>query len=92
MLIVVDIPMTTMTDNWQLGKTLSDRLHHMLINQLMCDVTFRVGSTKTLIKSHKFMLASASPVLYSMFDGQMAEKGAVSIPDIEADVFNDILT
>jgi hypothetical protein len=86
MLIVVDIPMTTMTDNWQLGKTLSDRLHHMLINQLMCDVTFRVGSTKAPIKSHKFMLASASPVFYNMFEGPMPEKAAVSIPDIEADI------
>ena len=92
MLIVVDIPIITMADNWQLGKTLSDRLHHMLNNQLMCDVTFCVGSTKTLIKSHKFMLASASPKFYSMFDGQIAENGDVSIPNIEADVFNDILT
>jgi len=49
-------------------------------------VTFRVGSTKTPIKSHKFMLASASPVFYSMFDGPMAEKGDVFIPDIETDV------
>ena len=43
-------------------------------------------------QSHKFMLASASPVFYSMFDGQTAEKGAISTPDIAADVFNDILT
>lgn len=81
-----------MADDWQLGKTLSDRLQHMLSNQLMCDVTFRVGSTQTPIKCHKFMLASASPVFYSMFEGPMAEKGDVSIPDIEADIFNDILT
>jgi hypothetical protein len=38
------------------------------------------------------MLASASPVFYSMFEGPMAEKGDVSIPDIETDIFNDILT
>jgi hypothetical protein len=81
-----------MADQWQIGKTLSDRLCHMLNNQLMCDVTFRVGSTQTPIKSHKFMLASASPVLYSMLDGPMAEKEYISIPDIEADIFNDILT
>ena len=91
-LIVVDIPITTMADDWQIGKTLSDRLQHMLKHQLMCDVTFHVGSTQTPIKSHKFMLVSASPVFYSMFDGPMAENGDVSIPDIEADVFNDILT
>ena len=63
---------------WQLGKTLSDRLQNMLNHQLMCDVTFRVGSTQTPIKSHKFMMASASPVFYSMFDGQRTEKGDVS--------------
>ena len=55
-------------------------------------MTFRVGSTKAPIKSHKFMLASASPVFYSMFEVPMAEKAAVSIPDIEADIFNDIST
>ena len=92
MLIVVDIPITTMADNWQLGKSLSNRLHHMLNNQLMCDMPLRVGSTKTLIKSHKFLLASASPVFYRMFNGQMAKKRYVYIPNIEADVFNDILT
>ena len=81
-----------MANAWQLGKTMSDRLQHMLNHQLMCDVTFCVGSTQTPNKSHKFMLASASPVFYSMFDGPMAEKGAVTIPDIEADVFNDSLT
>ena len=91
-MILVENLITTMADAWQLGKILSDRLQHMLNHQLMCDVTFRVGSTQTLIKSHKFMLASASPVFYSMFDGPMSEKGAVTIPDIEADVFNDILT
>ena len=91
-LIVVDIPITIMADEWQIGKTLSDRLCHMLNNQLMCDVTFHVGSTQTPIKSHKFMLASASPVFYRMLDGPTAEKEDVSIPDIEADVFNDILT
>jgi hypothetical protein len=54
-----------MADAWQLGKTLSDRLQHMLNHQLMCDVTFRVGSTQTLINSHKFMLARTSPVFYN---------------------------
>ena len=92
MLIVVDIPITTMANNWQFGKKLPDRLHHMLNNQLMYDVTFRVGSTKTLIRSHKFMLASASSEFYRMLNGQMAKKGYVSIRDIEDDVFNDILT
>jgi hypothetical protein len=43
------------------------------------------------IKAQKFMLASASPVFYSMFHGPMAETGDVSITDIEANIFKDIL-
>jgi hypothetical protein len=37
------------------------------------------------------MLASASPVMYCMFHGPMAETGDVSIPDIEANIFKDML-
>jgi hypothetical protein len=63
----------------------------MLQNELMCDVTFYFGANRTPIKAHKFMLASASPVFYSMLDGSMAETGDVSIPDIEANIFKDML-
>ena len=79
------------TKDWQFRKTLPDRINYMLQNQLMCDVTFHVGANRTPFKAHKFMLASASPVFYSMFDGPMAETGDVSIPDIEANIFKDIL-
>jgi len=57
----------------------------------MCDVTFYVGDNLTPIKAHKFMLASASPVFYSMFNGLIAETGDVDIPDIEANIFKDML-
>jgi hypothetical protein len=63
----------------------------MLQNQLMCDFTLHVGANRAPIKAHKFMLASASPVFYSMFDGPMAETGDVNIPDIEVNIFKDIL-
>ena len=79
------------TKDWQFGKTLPDRINYMLQNQLMCDVTFHVGANRTPIKAHKFMLASASPVFYWMFDGPMAETGDVSIPDIEDNIFKDML-
>ena len=79
------------TKDWQFGKTLPDRINYMLQNQLMCDVTFYVGTNRTPINAYKFRLASASPVFYSMFDGPMAETGDVSIPDIEANIFKDIL-
>ena len=79
------------TKDWQFGKTLPDRINCMLQNELMCDVTFHVGANRMPIKAHKFMLASASPVFYSMFDGPIAENGDVSIPDIAANIFKDIL-
>ena len=82
--------MDTTTD-WQVGKTLPNRINYMQQNELMCDVTFHVGANRTPIKAHKYMLASASPVFYSMFEGPMAETGDVSIPDIEASIFKDIL-
>ena len=82
--------MDTTTD-WQVGKTLPNRINYMLQNELMCDVTFHIGANRTPIKAHKFMLARASPVFYSMFEGPMAETSEVSIPDIETSIFKDIL-
>ncbi|CAG2224276.1 BTBD3_6 [Mytilus edulis] len=77
--------------DWQIGKSLSDRMKYMLNNQLMCDVTFHVGTGKTPIKAHKYMLVSSSPVFYSMFEGPLAEKGIIEIVDIEPEYFNMIL-
>ncbi|CAG2223498.1 unnamed protein product [Mytilus edulis] len=57
----------------------------------MCDVTFQVGSDKSSIKAHKYMLASASPVFYSMFEGPLAEKGDVEIADIASEHFTECL-
>ncbi|XP_052077384.1 BTB/POZ domain-containing protein 6-like [Mytilus californianus] len=66
-------------------------MKYMLNNQLMCDVTFHVGTDKTPIKAHTYMLASSSPVFYSMFEGPLAEKGTVEIVDMEPEYFNMIL-
>ncbi|XP_063414692.1 BTB/POZ domain-containing protein 6-like [Mytilus trossulus] len=75
----------------RIRKSLSDRMKYMMNNQLMCDVTFNVGTDKTPIKAHKYMLASSSPVFYSMFEGPLAEKGTVDIVDIEPEYFKMIL-
>jgi hypothetical protein len=79
------------TKDWHFREKLPERINYMLQNQLMCDVAFYVGANRTPIKAHKFMLASASKVFYSMFDGPMAETGDVNIPDIEDNIFKDIL-
>lgn len=79
------------TDDWQIGKPLHERMLNMLNQQLMCDVIFRVGSEQRTVKAHRCMLASASPVFYSMFEGPLAEQGEICIPDIEEDVFKEIV-
>ncbi|XP_063448949.1 BTB/POZ domain-containing protein 6-like [Mytilus trossulus] len=82
-----------MEDNnhWQIGKSVLERNEHMLTNQVMCDVTFIVGQDRSPIKAHRYMLASSSPVFFNMFNGAVAEKGDVRIPDIKADVFSELL-
>ncbi|CAC5375785.1 SPOP [Mytilus coruscus] len=70
---------------------LPDCMMHMLKNEIMCDVTLRVGEGRSPIKAHKYMLASRSPVFHTMFDGSMPETGEIAIPDIEENTFNDIL-
>lgn len=77
--------------DWQTGKKLPERMFHMLNQQFMCDVTFLLGSERTVYKAHRYMLASASPVFFSMFEGPMAEQGEVNIPDIEKDIFQQLV-
>ena len=52
--------------DWQDDKDLEECMMHMLTEEVMCDVTFRVGSDKTPIKAHTYMLASRSPVFYTI--------------------------
>ncbi|XP_076080162.1 BTB/POZ domain-containing protein 6-B-like [Mytilus galloprovincialis] len=64
---------------------------YMLQNEIMCDVTFRVGHERTSIKAHKFMLSSRSAVFHTMFEGSLPEKGEITISDIDDNTFRDIL-
>ncbi|XP_052097603.1 BTB/POZ domain-containing protein 2-like [Mytilus californianus] len=81
----------TQTGDWRDDKTLAECMRHMLKNEIMCDVTLRVGERRSPIKAHKYMLASRSPVFYTMFEGSMPETGEIDIPDIEENTFNVIL-
>ena len=74
-------------EQWQCNKTLSQCLEYMLEHQISCDVTFLVGEGREEVRAHKFVLISRSPVFYAMFDGPLAEKGKVEIPDAEKDIF-----
>lgn len=79
------------TTDWRDNKALPECMMHMLQNEIMCDVTFRVGDERTNIKSHRYMLSSRSAVFYTMFEGSLPEKGAIDIPDVDEDTFRDIL-
>ncbi|XP_076070730.1 BTB/POZ domain-containing protein 2-like isoform X2 [Mytilus galloprovincialis] len=78
-------------DDWRKNKTLQDCMLYMLQNEIMCDVTFRVGESRKMIKAHKNILASRSQVFHTMFEGSLPEKGEISIPDIDEDTFSNLL-
>ncbi|CAG2231792.1 unnamed protein product [Mytilus edulis] len=78
-------------DDWRKNKTLQDCMLYMLQNEIMCDVTFRVGESRRMIKAHKNILASRSRVFHTMFEGSLPEKGEISIPDIDEDTFSNLL-
>ncbi|VDI68393.1 RCC1 and BTB domain-containing protein [Mytilus galloprovincialis] len=80
------------TTNWRDNKDLPECMMYMLQNEIMVDVTFRVGHESTLIKAHKIMLSSRSAVFHTMFEGSLSETGEITIPDIDASTFRDILT
>ncbi|XP_063436922.1 BTB/POZ domain-containing protein 2-like [Mytilus trossulus] len=76
---------------WRDDKDLPECLMYMLQNEIMCDVTFRVGHDRTLINAHKFMLSTRSVVFHTMFEGSLPEKGEITISDIDDNTFRDIL-
>ena len=81
----------TEENHWQNDKSLQQCMLYMLKNELMCDVTFKVGEDQTPVKAHKYMLISRSPVFYTMFEGSMPEKGDITVPDIDQTTFNAML-
>ena len=74
-------------DQWQCERTLPECMQYMLDNQICCDVTFIVGAEREEVHAHKFVLISRSPVFHAMFEGPLAEKGKVELPDVEKDAF-----
>ncbi|XP_046547331.1 BTB/POZ domain-containing protein 6-like [Haliotis rubra] len=78
-------------DNWQARKTVTQCNLRMLETEDFSDVTFRVGSQQQVARAHRYVLVSRSCVFHAMFCGPLAEKGEVTIPDIEADIFKEFL-
>lgn len=81
-----------LVDNWQSGKTITECNLRMLNTGDFSDVTFRVGSDKQVVGAHRYILVSRCCVFHAMFSGPLAaEKGEITIPDIEPNVFREFL-
>ncbi|XP_052783635.1 BTB/POZ domain-containing protein 2-like [Mya arenaria] len=80
-----------MSEAWQYEEPFAVTNVHMLDADVLCDVTILAGKEKQEVRCHRFMLASRSPVFYTMFCGSLPEASVVEIPDVEADVFRTIV-
>ena len=83
---------------WQENKSVSERNHYMLENEIATDVCFEFSSQEgsiTLVRAHKLFLVAASPVFQAMFCGTMAEArpntGNSTIADIDSKIFKEML-
>lgn len=72
---------------WQVGKSLTECLEHMLTYEISTDVTFHImGSSanekSTRLSAHKLILCARSPVFEAMLSEHFAEgHGEVTIVD-----------
>ncbi|CAC5403379.1 BTBD3_6 [Mytilus coruscus] len=82
---------TNYSKDWQENKSLNECIMYMLKKEIMCDAIFRVGTERSIVKVHKYMLASRSPVFYTMFEGACPEKGEVIVPDVNLGTFKGLL-
>ena len=78
--------------DWQMGKDRKECMTYMFDNEVFCDVEFKVGEEGELIKAHKLLLASRSPVFEGMLFGKLQEtKSPMMIPDVDPAVFKALL-
>ena len=93
-----ELVMAEAPEAWHDNKKVLDRNSYLLENEIATDVCFELCSTDgstTLVRAHKLMLISASPVFEAMFCGQMAgarhDCDNIKIPDIDAEIFREML-
>ncbi|CAL8141329.1 unnamed protein product [Orchesella dallaii] len=72
------------------------KLHQVLKNGVLSDVTFHVGQHEIPMKAHKLIMAFTSPVFEAMFYRPISDTAKdtddiVEIPDIEPDAFTLML-
>ncbi|XP_056002856.1 BTB/POZ domain-containing protein 1-like isoform X2 [Ostrea edulis] len=77
--------------NWRSGLSLAECNRYMLTHQIHCDVTFKVGKEGKLVRAHKYVLSSRSPVFDAMLYGDLSESDDIIVPDIEQSSFDALL-
>ncbi|XP_034235861.1 kelch-like protein 6 [Thrips palmi] len=73
--------------------SLLSRIGNLLQTSQWSDCTFLVGESdsKQEFRAHRIILAACSPVFEAMCFGPLAEKGSISIPDMEPKAFQALL-
>ena len=75
----------------RIGNPLGFALSCMDFEQIkIFDLVFKCITARR-IPAHQYVLISGSPVFYSMFCGDMRERGEVKVPDITPDTFTQML-
>ncbi|XP_041372637.1 BTB/POZ domain-containing protein 6-like [Gigantopelta aegis] len=78
-------------DNWQKGKSVIESLGYSLEEKILCDVTFIVGENRKRIQAHRLILSLRSCVFMAMLTGPLSEQDDIEIPDIDSDIFDQLL-
>ena len=93
---VVSPTVETTDEDWQTKiATIKERNELMFNNSLLSDIKFaftdQSGKVKT-IPAHKYVLAISSPVFFSMFYSDLAERGdTIKITDCDSESFLEML-
>ncbi|KAL3858821.1 hypothetical protein ACJMK2_009073 [Sinanodonta woodiana] len=77
--------------DWQTHQDVLSSNRYMFENRVACDVTFFIGKQRQEVTAHKYVLISRSSIFYAMMCGLLQETGTINIPDIEPDVFEQLL-
>ena len=78
--------------DWQINKSILECNKYLLEHEVNCDVSFKVGEEQEVVKAHKLILSSRSPVFEKMFNGAFCETETDPIiPDVSPATFRALL-